>query len=783
MICPAYLASNAKPGRDEGNDMQKLSLAVLATAVLVLVHVGLAPESFWQTGIWQAALGLTGLALAYVTWRSTTISTFLRIFSAIFAAEYVLTALGFLVSKSGYWPVFMAAAQPPISLPFTIAIFGLIIYAISFIPVIRQITSLADPYFEARSRIDATAGALGFKTVSEGWLARFLLVTLVVINQLQVGISLRLSFNSRDIFDALSKKDAITFWYLVLVVFVIWAAVSVVSNLIEYYLESVLKIRWRRWLTDQYSSRWLDRGTQYRLGLAGVDADNPDQRIAEDVRGFLGSTYAYSISLLSQISNLVSFSILLWSIPAQFAIPGTSIIVPGLPFWVALIYAVIGTWLTHKIGKPLVKLDFAQERYEANFRFGLARLREYTEQTALLRGEAAERERLGRSFGEVIDNYFRLVSRNLKLTTFTSSLFQTSVIFPYVIVAPYYFAGTLSLGQLQQTAGAFGRVEGAMSFFISRYASLASFKAIIDRLTTFGGAIKVAQALGTVPPCIEAQAAPRPALEMKNLTLRLPDGNAIVRVAALNVPAGQSTLLVGPSGSGKSTLFRAIAGIWPYGEGVITMPENASLMLMPQRPYIPSGSLRGAVTYPATQGAFSDDAIIAALEAVHLGQLTQSLDSEEAWSQRLSGGEQQRLAVARALLAKPDWLFLDEATAALDEPMEASIYASLKRLLPETTVVSIGHRSTLIAMHAQVIAMQPQADGGYVPVPRNAKTARGAFAGVVQAITSNNDSLPGEKPLSSEPASSGKSKPAKVASTKSLTTKSLTAKILLGSGS
>ncbi len=748
--------------------MHKLSLAVLASAILVLGSAAFGGTGFWQAGIWQAALGLIGLALAYVTWRSTAISTFLRIFSAIFAVEYVLTALGFLLSKSGYWPAFMAAAQPPVSLPFTIAIFGLIVYGISFIPVIRQITSLADPYFEAASRIDTSAGALGFKAVSEGWLARFLLVTLVVINQLQVGISLRLSFNSRDIFDALSKKDATTFWYLVLVVFVIWAAVSVVSNLVEYYLESVLKIRWRRWLTDQYSSRWLDRGTQYRLGLAGVDADNPDQRIAEDVRGFLGSTYAYSISLLSQISNLVSFSILLWSIPAQFAIPGTSIIVPGLPFWVALLYAGVGTWLTHKIGKPLVKLDFAQERYEANFRFGLARLREYTEQTALLRGEAAERERLGRTFGEVIDNFFKLVSRNLKLNTFTLSFFQASAIFPYVIVAPYYFLGTLSLGQLQQTAGAFARVEGAMSFFVARYASLASFKAIIDRLTTFGGAIRQARALGTVPPLIEATPSAKAALMLSDLIVRLPDSRPIVRVRALSIPVGQSTLLVGPSGSGKSTLFRVISGIWPYGEGVISLPAGASVMLLPQRPYIPSGSLRGAVTYPATQGAFPDEAIIAALEAVHLGPLTGSLDLDEAWSQRLSGGEQQRLAVARALLAKPDWLFLDEATAALDEPMEASIYASLKRLLPNTTIVSIGHRSTLIAMHAQVIAMESQADGGYVPVPRGTKASNVKKTSIIKKMTGNNK------------AKRQKGAPQEDTQAQNVTTKSLTAKILLG---
>lgn len=691
--------------------MRLLSLAVAATALLLML-MGLRGGVDWIT----LALGVTGFALAFVTLRAPDISTFLRIFSGIFAVEYVLTGIAYAIVLAGWWPERFAAATPPASLPFTIAAFGLIVYGISFIPVIRQITRLADPYFETQDTVEGQAGLFRRWFSRENIMARTLLVALVVLNQIQVGIGLRISFVNRDLFDALNKKDASAFWYLLGIVFVTWAIISVISNLIEYYIESVLKIRWRRWLTERYYARWLDNGTHYRMGLGGVDTDNPDQRIAEDVRGYLNSTYAYSITLLSQISNLVSFSILLWTIPAKFAIPGTDIIIPGLPFWVALVYSLTGTWLTHKIGKPLVKLDFAQERYEADFRYSLSRLREYTEQTALLRGETVEKRRLGDTFAAVISNYFLLVARNMKLSAFTSTWFQASVVFPYAIVAPYYFSGALSLGQLTQTAGAFSRVEGALSFFIARYASLANFKAIIDRLTTFGEALRKARALGTAPPRIDIAETSGNALALKNLSLNLPNGRTIVRVNDLHVPAGGAVLFTGPSGSGKSTLFRAVAGIWPYGEGKIETPQGKSVLLLPQRPYLPTGTLRVAVSYPAVEGSFTDAEIKAALSAVRLDHLAGHLDEDDIWAQRLSGGEQQRLAIARALLAKPDWLFLDEATASLDEPLEKALYKVMRDQLPGTTIISIGHRSTLIDMHERRIVMEPQADGTFSPV-------------------------------------------------------------------
>jgi vitamin B12/bleomycin/antimicrobial peptide transport system ATP-binding/permease protein len=532
-----------------------------------------------------------------------------------------------------------------------------------------------------------------------------------VLNQVQVAINVRLSFFNRDFFNAIQNKDETAFWHLLLFVFCFWAAIFVVSNLIEYFFESLLKITWREWLTERYSANWLARGGLYRMNLIGQGADNPDQRIAEDVRGFINLTYAYSISVLSTLSNLVSFSIILWMIPANFVIPGTSTVVPGLPFWVALLYASLGTWITHKIGKPLVRLDYMQERYEADFRFSLARLREYAEQVALLRGERAERQILGNRFSEIVQNYFAIVVRNIKLTTFTQSFFQASVVIPYIIVAPYYFVGQITLGVMTQTAGAFSRVEGALTFFISRYQALASYKAIVDRLTTFGDAIKQAQALGSEPPRIEHNGEETRDLVLRNVKLRLPTGKQIVGVDELILPAGRSTLVTGPSGSGKSTLFRAIADIWPYGEGRIDAPRDARVMLLPQRPYLPSGTLRTAVTYPALIGAYDDEQIVKALLSAKLDALVEQLDIEDNWGQRLSGGEQQRLAVARALLDKPDWLFLDEATSALDEKLEGEIYRMLRRELPDATIVSIGHRSTLIELHDARVDMLQGEDG------------------------------------------------------------------------
>jgi vitamin B12/bleomycin/antimicrobial peptide transport system ATP-binding/permease protein len=669
------------------------------------------------------SIGAVGLMLALTTLRSPLISPFLRVFSTIFAVEYVVTAVAHVAVRVGWWPPGLSELAPPASLATTVAIFGLLVHVISFIPVIRQITRLADPYFVTNDRGHIEISGFGTRHVAERRFAGLLIIALVLINQLQVAISVRLSFFNRDWFNAIQSKDSAAFWSLLFGVFCFWAAIAVVTSLVEYYTESVLKIRWRRWMTERYYGLWLDDGSLYRAALAGQAADNPDQRIAEDVRNFLNSTYAFSISMLSTVSTLVSFSIILWTIPVDFTVPGTDVTVPGLPFWVALAYSVVGTWLTHWIGRPLVQLEFSKERYEADFRFSLARVREYSEQVALLRGENAEKRILGGRFGALVSNFYAIVSRTLKLLAFTTSYFQANVVIPYIIVAPYFFLGKITLGQMTQTAGAFGRVESALNFFIARYQSLASYKAVVERLTTFRSAIDEARRLGTRPPRIERTEHSGRDLMLRDLALYLPDGREIVCVDRLTIEAGTTTLVAGPSGSGKSTLFRAISGIWPYGRGTIDRPAGATIMLLPQRPYVPSGTLKTAVVYPSVVGAYGDQAVRQALELAHLAPLACEIDSEDNWPQRLSGGEHQRLAIARAILDKPDWLFLDEATSALDEKLEAEIYRMLTEVLPNTTIVSIGHRSTLIALHRRHIEMEPGQAGIFEPRPKLRTTA------------------------------------------------------------
>jgi len=538
-------------------------------------------------------------------------------------------------------------------------------------------------------------------------------------------VALQIVFNLwyRELFNALERKDAAAFWYQMLAVFVPLATVWISIAIYDIFVDNSLQIRWRTWLTRKMFSRWLDGGTHYRIQFTGEPADNPDQRIQADVSAFIAQTISLSIRLLSQAATLVSFIVILWGLSRDFIIPGTDTVIPGLLVWLVIAYAILGTWLTHLIGRPLIALDFRQEKVEADFRFSLARLREYNEQVALLRGEGAEKARLNRSFSEIVDNFLRILSRRMKLTTLTGAYSQTSVVFPYILAAPSFFVGKITLGQFQQTASAFTRVESALSFFITAYATLAAYKATTDRLTTFNAAMTKAEMLASASNRLGLAEHPGADLTIDELRLGLPNGRPIVSARDIVFRRGESVLLTGPSGSGKSTLFRALSGIWPFGEGRIRVPAGKSMMLLPQRPYFPMGTLREAVAYPGLEGQFSDAAMREALNAVRLPQLADQLEVEDNWGQRLSGGEQQRLAVARALLAKPDWLLLDEATAALDEPTEDALYRVIAERLPDTTVVSIGHRSTLAAFHDRRIDMRPTPEGLFAPADLRAPVA------------------------------------------------------------
>jgi putative ATP-binding cassette transporter len=660
-----------------------------------------------------------GFLCAFTTYRSRTISTFLQIFAAIFAAETVIFGAVFLIAETGLWPSSLEEYELPESLPLTVAIFGILVHAISFIRVVRSMTRIADRYFDTSDEAHARIWPFPAFATPERRLAIAMVVLLVVINQAQVGMNLRLSFFNRDWFNAIQNKDEAAFWSQLLTVFTPWAFLFIATAVLEFVVTSILIIRWRRWLTGNYVNRWLDGHTHYRMSLAGGGADNPDQRISEDINRFIDGgqigygIYSFSILLISNLSSLVSFAILLWGLSANFTLPYTAIAVPGFLFWVALIYAGVGTLVTHLIGRPLVRLSFERQRYEADFRFSLARLREYAEQVALLSGEPTEKISLTARFGAIVKNYFGIIACRKNLTAFTASYGQLSPIIPFVVAAPFYFAGKITLGIMTQTARAFGSVDEALTFFVTYYVSLAEFKAVLDRLTSFDLAIENAKTPGFSPKTSVDIA--RKNLDIEALNLRLPDGREIVNVASLRLARTEPVVLTGPSGSGKSTLFRAISGIWPHAGGTITLPADAKILLLPQRPYIPIGTLRAAVTYPANPDRYGNTALREALRDAKLSEFISQLDAEDNWPQRLSGGEQQRLAIVRAILAKPDWLFLDEATSAMDEAMEAEIYDILAGKLPGTTIVSIGHRASLAQFHNRHIEMRPSSVGIFTP--------------------------------------------------------------------
>jgi len=693
--------------------MHKLSVAVAAFAVLAAM-VG-AHKADADYVVLAVAAGLC----AYTTWRGVTMSSFMKIFAGIFSTETIVFGLVRLLQAEGLWPEALASYAPPESMPLTVAIFSVVVYAVSNIPVVREMTRIADLYFDSHSRGEGRIWPFPRFPARESAIAIAMIVLLVLINQAQVGISVRLSFFNRDWFNAIQEKNGPEFWRQLLYVFTPWAFVYVASAVIEFVVQSLLVIRWRRWLTEHYIGRWLGRHTHYGMALAGGEADNPDQRIAEDVNRFISGgeegygIYSYSILLISTISSLVSFSYVLWDLSGNYPLPGTEIHVPGFLFWVVFLYAALGTLITHLIGRSLTVLYFDRQRREADFRFSLARLREYSEQIALLAGETAERRTLLQRFGGIVFNYLAIVRKRKELMAFTAAYGQLSPIIPYVITAPFYFAGRIQLGVMTQTASTFGHVQSALTFFISYYTSLANFKSVLDRLSSFDSAIDMAQAQADKTRIVSRGAAQQ--LALKALTLSLPDGRRIVKVDDLTLAPGQDVLLAGPSGSGKSTLFRAVAGVWPHAVGSVLLPEGASVMLAPQRPYIPMGTLMAAIVYPGEENVYSRADIEEALRAARLAPFVDRLDEENNWGQRLSGGEQQRVAIARALLAKPDWLFLDEATSALDEKLEAEIYRELRERLPKTTIVSIGHRSTLSAFHDRHLDMQPGAEGLFSP--------------------------------------------------------------------
>jgi putative ATP-binding cassette transporter len=554
--------------------------------------------------------------------------------------------------------------------------------------------------------------AVPYFNSEDKWAGRGLLAAVIAIELALVGTDVLVNQWRNRFYNALQAKDWDGF-VRENIVFCVLAAISVALSVYQLYLNQWLQIRWRNWMTTKYLGEWLHDANHYRMQLQGDAADNPDQRMSDDVKLFVSQTLGIGVGLLSAIVSFASFVVILWALStaAPLHMFGSAFSIPGYLVWAALIYAIFGTALTQWIGSPLVNLDFQQQRLEADFRFNLVRVRENSEQIALLRGEGAEREHLSQRFSRVVGNWYGIMSRTKRLTAFTTSYAQAAVVFPFVLTGPAYFADKIQLGALIQTAEAFGKVQDALSFFVSVYRTMAEWRAVVARLDGFETSIANAAKLASASDSIKITSpGSGNEIDLKQLLVRLPNATPLVSATNFNLRAGERTLVTGPSGAGKSTLFRAIAGIWPFGSGSISIPANASLMMLPQKPYFPIGPLHAAIVYPAETEAFSPDRVRDVLTLVGLPQLSARLEQEAHWNRMLSLGEQQRLGLARALLHAPKYLFLDEATASLDEPSEAALYRLLEEKLPATTVISIGHRSTLTAFHQRNIVLVRDGD-------------------------------------------------------------------------
>ncbi len=530
----------------------------------------------------------------------------------------------------------------------------------------------------------------------KAWL---LLAAVIGLSLFSVAISVWINHWYKDFYNALEKKDTAAFWQLI-GYFGGIAAVAILGAVYRLYLTQMLTIRWRAWLTEKHFARWLANKNYYQLEQGGY-TDNPDQRISEDLNNFTSSTLSLGLGLLRNVVSLVSFSIILWGVSGSIEVFGVTI--PGYMFWCALVYAGVGSWLTHLIGRRLIGLSNQQQRFEADLRFSMVRVRENAESIALYNGEPNENQRLSARFGKVWHNFWDIMKVSKRLTFFTAGYSQIAIIFPFIVAAPRYFTGKIELGELMQINSAFGNVQENFSWFINAYSELASWRATSDRLLSFHQAMSDNEQ--RVPAIDVHPEGER--LVVKNLGMDLADGRHLLTDADMTVEPGQRVMLSGRSGSGKSTLLRAMGHLWPAGHGSIRLPA-ARYLFLPQKPYLPIGTLKAVLSYPQDDSAYPAERYAQVLETCRLPHLVARLDEANHWQRMLSPGEQQRLAFARALLFAPQWLYMDEATSAMDEEDEATLYQALIDELPGLSIVSVGHRSSLKRFHGRHVRI----DGG-----------------------------------------------------------------------
>ena len=531
---------------------------------------------------------------------------------------------------------------------------------------------------------------------SDKWSARLLLASVVALALGMVYLNVLFNDWNRDFYNALENKNYTVFkeqlWQ-----FSILAFIFIVVAIYKIYLTQALEIRWRSWMTNQYMQDWLENQSYYRIEQT-ASADNPDQRIAEDLKFLTSGSLSLSLGLLSSVVTLISFVGILWSVsgPISFLLAGQEWVVPGYMVWFALLYAGLGSIIVAWIGKPLVKQNFNQQKFEADFRFGLIRIRENAEAVALYRGEQEEQHELEGHFKEIRENWWAIMKTTKKLNIASTFYAQFAVIFPFLVGAQRYFSGAITLGGLMQISSAFGQVQSALSWFIDGFGQLAEWKASVNRLSTFHSTILAMQKQESEIIITHNNVG---AILIEQVSLDLPHGIKLTEKFDAMIHDGERILLSGPSGCGKSTLFRALADIWPYGTGTIEIPAVKKLLFLPQRSYLPINSLRAAINYPASVTAYKDLAIIHYLELCKLPHLIPKLDEVDNWCHRLSPGEQQRLAFVRALLHRPNVLFLDEATSALDAETEKELYELIIQELPESAIISIAHRASVASYH------------------------------------------------------------------------------------
>jgi putative ATP-binding cassette transporter len=546
----------------------------------------------------------------------------------------------------------------------------------------------------------------GYWISGEKWRARLLLGIIVGLNLGHVYVFVLLNEWNNTFYNTLQNHDKPGF-VSALGTFSILATCHIVLAVYELYMQQHLEIKWRRWLTQEYLQKWLQKRSYYRMQLTDNSTDNPDQRISEDLKLFVNLTLRLSLGLLKATVTLLSFIAILWHLSGSLSIPigENQISIPGYMVWIAILYATVGTWLTAKIGNPLVGLTYSQQRYEADFRFSLMRLRENSESIALYGGERQEQDNLLKRFHMVVNNFRDLMLRQKKLTWFTSGYSQIAIIFPLVVAAPRYFSNQIQLGGLMQIGSAFGRVQDALSFFVDSYSLFAEWQAVINRLNGFSNSINKAHYISEKEKIKVTHGEQLP-FQVSQLHINLPNGERLLKKLDLTINKGDSLLIMGPSGCGKSTLMRTLAGIWPFGEGNITIPTEKKLLFLSQKSYLPLGTLRQSLLYPYNNSGFTTDENIRKVMALcKLNDLADKLDKVEDWSHILSLGEQQKIAFVRAILHQPDWLFLDEATSAIDESTEKELYKLLQTHLKDAAIISVGHRSTLTNYHAKKLVI------------------------------------------------------------------------------